>query len=100
MDASDIGTLRVGGVTYDVVVSRAKPPKPPRRKYKVGDTLSGVELRETMWKRGTVITDGGSVAFLLNAEGMWQDSEGGNDPLSFGNLDAGYDWQYTIARLP
>lgn len=91
---NQLGSVRIG------IVKKAAKPKP-----KVGDVLSGAEIREHQWKRGTMIScvpHSPDHAIVLFADG---DLHGvgsidgfGSEPFGFDELDP--DADFTILYLP
>lgn len=70
-----------------------------RRKVKVGDKITGNELRSRMWKRGTVIRDQGDGLYILTAGGQWCGSED-TVGMFFGFGDFSNSEQLTVEYLP
>lgn len=82
---------------------KIRPVKLARRNYraKVGDVITGKQLKETWWKRGTIISECGPVShpcdYALLADGLWQDLTCETDPVSFGLFGDGESFR--IERL-
>lgn len=75
--------------------------KKAKRQFKEGDTITGRELKDHMWKRGTVIAAVGNPSYenVLHADGEWHNIEH-NRSFSFDDFLRFPDIEYTIKRLP
>lgn len=77
--------------TYRVsVVKKAK------RQFKEGDTITGRELKDHMWKRGTVVATH-FAAWRLTKDGTWQDVRSGRCEYEFD--DFGDDRKYVLKYI-
>lgn len=106
IDASDHGWVVLGadglGVAWQLndPSVKVKPVKLVSRRPKVGDVITGEELKARKWKRGTMIRDDEAKTYILLGNGMWYcveaDSTGWPSPFSdFSNRE-----EIEIVRLP
>lgn len=79
---------------------KVKPVKLVSRRPKVGDVITGEELKARKWKRGTIIRDGGGpCTLILLGDGLWRSILAPEPvPCSFSEFDD--DEEIEIVRLP
>jgi hypothetical protein len=56
------------------MVKRAPRRKPQRQDFKAGDVITGRQVNEVQWKRGTILGHEASKQglWVLHADGTWQ----------------------------
>lgn len=94
-----------GDVAYDGFVDSghmiALPvyvkPKPKPVRPKVGDKISGLQIRRTQWKAGTVVAlDGFNDYRMLNADGLWFLADFGMQSVDFDYFSRSDEPMYTL----
>lgn len=84
------GRVYLGGTTTVEMVKRApRPRKPQRQDFKAGDIITGEQLRQVQWRRGTIIRPigGDGVPSRLNSSGIWTYFDHGCDFMSAMSFD-------------
>lgn len=75
-----------------------------KRKYKIGDRISGNEVRDHMWKRGTVIRwVSDATLYVLLTNGTWKviaDYDDYVPVVEFSDFHHSDDPEFEIAYLP
>lgn len=81
---------------------RFKMVKKAKRQFKVGDKLTGQELNDNPWRRGTVIVSLTGFAFLLKADGEWISPDAhGDESFTFSEMigPAFESYEYTLLHI-